>query len=60
MGSQQRLEFMPLPAAVAEPKAPVAETHAWFRQGKGIFTGAFLVLPHLIGARGNQITRNDS
>lgn len=23
-------------------KAGVSETHAWFQQGKGIFTGAFL------------------
>jgi hypothetical protein len=42
MKSQQRLEFMLLPAAVHEPNARPAETHAWFLQGKGIFTGAFL------------------
>ncbi len=60
MKSQQRLEFMALPAAVHEPNATPAETHAWFLQGKGIFTGAFLSSRKSIGARGNQFTRNGS
>ena len=33
-------------------RAGVAVTHAWFQLGKGIFTGAFLVLPTT--TRGNQ------
>ncbi len=37
MSSQQRKEFMLLPAAVHESSV---ETHTWFLQGKGIFTGA--------------------
>jgi hypothetical protein len=51
---------MRLPAAVHEPNTTALETHAWFLQGKGIFTGAFLSSRTLLGARGNQITRNDS
>ena len=43
--AQHRQEFMPTLSHGPWTPAPYAETHTWFQQGKGIFTGAFRICP---------------